>query len=84
MVMAIYGSDINTFICSSKIVEIAEVDLCYNTSWVYYSIDGCISPGETPSTAASGSQSSPTGAVVGGVIGGVVALAAVIGAFLYA
>ncbi|OJD32496.1 uncharacterized protein BKCO1_37000195 [Diplodia corticola] len=82
--VAIYGDDINTFICSSKVFEIAEVGKCYNASWVYYSIDGCISPGETPSAVPSGGQSSPTGAIVGGVVGGVVAVAAVIGAFLYA
>ncbi|KAF4541606.1 uncharacterized protein LTHEOB_8601 [Lasiodiplodia theobromae] len=81
--VAIYGNDINTFICSSKVVEIAEVGRCYNASWVYYSIDGCITPGETPSAATSNNQGSSTGAIVGGVIGGVVALASVIGAFLY-
>lgn len=81
--VTIYGSDFNRYICSSKVVEIAQVSRCYNTSWVYYSIDGCIEPDETPSIVTGKGQNSSTGAIVGGVVGGVVALASVIGAILY-
>lgn len=81
--VASYGSDFNSYICSSKVVEIAQVSRCYNTSWVYYSIDGCIEPDETPTIVTGNGQNSSTGAIVGGVVGGVVALASVIGAILY-
>ncbi|ORY19165.1 hypothetical protein BCR34DRAFT_582354 [Clohesyomyces aquaticus] len=83
--VTIYGPDDDTGLaCSSPTKIIAELASCYNTSWVYYSIDGCDPPGKTPSptpTSSSASKQNGTtniGAIVGGIVGGVVGVALVI------
>jgi hypothetical protein len=80
----IYGPDAQEFVpCSSTVLEFAHIGVCYNASWVYYSIDTCIpptptvsplSPTSTPNEAKTSSKSH-TGAIVGGVVGGVGGLA---------
>jgi len=47
--------------CSSTVLEIANIPTCYNTSWIYYSIDVCTPPDQLSSSSSSGSKaSSPT------------------------
>lgn len=76
--------------CAAEAAELAKIAHCYNTSWVYYSIDECIPPDQLPSSWASptpstpsGSNKSRTGAIAGGVVGGVAGVAAIIGALLF-
>ncbi|KAF2467947.1 uncharacterized protein BDR25DRAFT_327148 [Lindgomyces ingoldianus] len=83
--VTIYGHDDETNQpCSSPTKIVAELASCYNSSWVYYSIDGCDPPGQTPSAAPTLSttpqhkNSSNIGAIVGGIVGGVVGIALVI------
>ena len=75
-IATIYGSDSEQYVpCSSTVLEFAQIATCYNTSWVYYSIDTCA----PPSSASPSPTSSPTkeddrpntGAIAGGVVGGV-------------
>lgn len=87
-IVTIYGSDSDRRSCSSKTLEIAEPSRCYNTSWVYYSIDNCTPPDQIPSstispTASASGKHTPKGAIIGGVVGGIVVLGALIGAFTY-
>ncbi|KAF4538207.1 uncharacterized protein LTHEOB_10977 [Lasiodiplodia theobromae] len=95
--VTIYGSNSNSLSCSSEAIQVAELATCYNTSWVYYSIDQCISPKDIASTTSSSStstasssssasgnsSSSSTGAIAGGVVGGVAGLALIAGALFY-
>lgn len=90
-VVTIYGSNSNDLVCSSTVLEIAEVTTCYNSSWVYLSVDGCTkestsstSTSATASnTASSDSSSSHAGAIAGGVVGGVAAIAALLGMWYF-
>lgn len=94
--VTIYGSNSNGLSCSSEAIQVAELATCYNTSWVYYSIDQCTSPKDITSTTSSSStstasssssassdSSSSAGAIAGGVVGGVAGLAFIAGALFY-
>lgn len=78
--VTIYADNTSEDICSGHQEEIQMVD-CYNSTYIYYSIDFC-DPGAAKGPPLSPSQVStsktPTGAIVGGVVGGVVALGIII------
>ena len=73
--------------CSAVVLQFANIATCYNSSWVYYSIDACIPPSSSSSASSSPTSSSTpqshhsnhTGAIVGGVIGGVAGVAILVG-----
>ncbi|KNG47514.1 hypothetical protein TW65_05551 [Stemphylium lycopersici] len=72
----IYGSDSEPYVpCSSTVLEFAQIATCYNTSWVYYSIDTCTPPSSaspSPTLSPPKKDNGPnTGAIAGGVVGGV-------------
>lgn len=85
----IYGANSEEFVpCSSTVLQFAQIAECYNSSFVYYSIDVCIPPDRisssslsvTPSSSPSSGEASKlrkhnTGAIAGGVVGGVCGLA---------
>ncbi|KAF4543646.1 uncharacterized protein LTHEOB_345 [Lasiodiplodia theobromae] len=77
----LYTSDGEDMCSENAITFLADVQTCYNSSWVYYSIDSC-TPGGTsytrPSSSDSGDNSTLIGAIVGGVIGGVTLLALIL------
>lgn len=62
--VTLYGSDSEQFdTCSSTLTVLAEIARCYNSSWVYYSIDECLPPHSTTypsSTPTFPSTSTPT------------------------
>ncbi|KAF1946587.1 hypothetical protein EJ02DRAFT_335488 [Clathrospora elynae] len=79
----IYGTDDTPYTpCSSTTLQFANIGQCYNTSFVYYSIDACTPPSQlsspSPSVQAT-SKRTNTGAIAGGVVGGVCGLAFVAG-----
>ncbi|QDS68575.1 hypothetical protein FKW77_000511 [Venturia effusa] len=86
--VTIYEKDTTSDPCSGAAI-IAELAKCYNTTYVYYSIDMCTAPSSTSSasprsSATTSSRNPNTGAIAGGIVGGVVGVAAVIfGLFLY-
>ena len=81
--------------CSSEAKIVAQLAQCYNSSWVYYSIDGCDIPSTLPASSAlpeATSSATPaptanarpsTGVLVGGIIGGVSAFALVFISAMY-
>ncbi|KAI0861506.1 hypothetical protein F4860DRAFT_172942 [Xylaria cubensis] len=84
--VTIYGDDPKDPICSATNLELAETTVCYNSSWVYFSVDEC-TPTSSVSTSASTSPTASTtstatttstpnsdsnGVNVGAVIGGTV------------
>ncbi|KAL1799937.1 hypothetical protein ACET3X_000279 [Alternaria dauci] len=85
----IYGADSEEFVpCSSTVLQFARIAECYNSSFVYYSVDTCTPPDQISSSPPSSSPSSTTspnavnrpkknntGAIAGGVVGGVCGLA---------
>ena len=93
-IVTIYMNDTTVDICSGYQEEIQPID-CYNSTFVYYSIDFCdagaISPSPsttpTPSSTTSPSPSPPppassgpsTGAIVGAAVGGGIALGIIVG-----
>ncbi|KAF2646545.1 hypothetical protein P280DRAFT_387981 [Massarina eburnea CBS 473.64] len=42
--VTLYGENEGPLSCSSSLKIVAQMGTCYNTSWVYYSIDGCLQP----------------------------------------
>ncbi|GME46610.1 hypothetical protein BKCO1_4600016 [Neofusicoccum parvum] len=83
--VTLYGSDGNDMCAENAPTLLADVQTCYNSSWVYYSIDYC-TPGGEASTRASSSSSdngAMIGAIVGGVIGGVALFALILTVPLY-
>jgi hypothetical protein len=71
--------------CSAVVLQFANIATCYNSSWVYYSIDSCTSPSSSP-TSSSTSQShhsNHTGAIVGGVVAGVAGVAVLVGIAIF-
>ncbi|KAF1954192.1 hypothetical protein CC80DRAFT_129864 [Byssothecium circinans] len=42
--VTIYGANEGPDPCSSSLKIVAQIGTCYNASWVYYSIDGCVQP----------------------------------------
>jgi hypothetical protein len=93
-IVTIYMNDTTVDICSGYQEEIQPID-CYNSTFVYYSIDFCdagaIGPSpsttSTPSSTTSPSPSPPppassgpsTGAIVGAAVGGGIALGIIVG-----
>jgi hypothetical protein len=82
--VTIYGNNSDPSMpCSSEIKIVAQLAQCYNSSWVYYSIDGCDIPSTLPTSSAlseatASATSTPsaavrpsTGVIVGGIVGGV-------------
>jgi len=56
--VTLYGANDNTNLpCSSPLKIVGKKAMCYNSSWVYYSVDNCVKPGSSsiilPSTASS-------------------------------
>lgn len=43
--VTLYGSNSGPLSCSSAMKIVAHRATCYDSSWVYYSIDGCLHPG---------------------------------------
>ncbi|KAJ4376904.1 hypothetical protein N0V86_006342 [Didymella sp. IMI 355093] len=93
--VTIYAQDDSTTICGGLQEEI-QLGQCWNSSWVYYSIDMCDVAGlsiATITTASpTGSSTSPftntahgltTGTLVGAVLGGLAAGALLLGAALW-
>ncbi|KAF1969647.1 hypothetical protein BU23DRAFT_652348 [Bimuria novae-zelandiae CBS 107.79] len=65
--VTLYGPNDDTGLsCSSPVKIVGELATCYNSSWIYYSIDGCLPPSKssvalpsaTPSPSPSSSLSS--------------------------
>ncbi|OJD34044.1 uncharacterized protein BKCO1_2500079 [Diplodia corticola] len=88
--VTIYGPNSDSLSCSSTAKQIADIAHCYNTSWLYYSIDNCTPPDEIPSTTTTAAtpnptnQSSSASAIIGGSVGGAVALlASILGAIFF-
>lgn len=89
-----YQANTDADVCSGFPFAI-EVATCYNSSWIYYSIDNCNAAAVQSSSLTSASASASatnnssnnvsakstnhTGAIAGGVVGGVVGLALVLG-----
>lgn len=76
-------NDTTVDICSGYQEEIQPID-CYNSTFVYYSIDFCDvgGVGESPSSVPTSSPASSglsTGAIAGAAIGGVVGLGIILG-----
>ncbi|KAI1751221.1 hypothetical protein F4782DRAFT_531741 [Xylaria castorea] len=83
--VTIYGDDPKDPICSATNLELAETTVCYNSSWVYFSVDECTpssgstsastsSAASTTSTATTTSTPNPAsnGINIGAVVGGTV------------
>jgi hypothetical protein len=89
--VTIYAQD-STTMCGGPQEEI-QLAQCWNSSWVYYSIDMCdaaLSTAATPEPTASSTATSTntahgltTGTLVGAVLGGLVAGALLLGAALW-
>lgn len=87
-----YGADSGPLQCSSDLKIVADFATCYNSSWIYFSIDGCFSPSSSSivlptasesSKASSAQKTSHTGIIVGGIVGGVSLFAVVFGVVLF-
>ncbi|KAB2103987.1 hypothetical protein AG0111_0g7750 [Alternaria gaisen] len=90
--VTIYMNDTTVDICSGYQEEIQPID-CYNSTFVYYSIDFCdagaigASPSATTTPSSTPSPSPPpptssgpsTGAIVGAAVGGGIALGIIVG-----
>jgi hypothetical protein len=84
--VTIYVNDTSTSICGGYQEEIQPID-CYNSTFVYYSIDFCDagaigeSPSATPTPTPTPSSSSglSTGAIAGIAVGGGLALGLIVG-----
>jgi hypothetical protein len=83
--VTIYVNDSNTTICGGYQEEI-QIGECWNSTFVYYSIDMCdLGALTSPSVTASASASSgpTTGTLVGGIVGGLAGLAVILGIALW-
>ncbi|EFQ99223.1 hypothetical protein MGYG_02237 [Nannizzia gypsea CBS 118893] len=85
--VTLYGrDDIAGQPCSSSVVQVAEIAACYNSSWIFYSIDECTAPapGQTKAPVPDMARDY-TGAIVGSTIGGlfVIAIFIIIGWFCF-
>ncbi|KAK7527977.1 uncharacterized protein IWZ02DRAFT_141876 [Phyllosticta citriasiana] len=80
--VTIYDNNTSQGPCSPVVLQVADIAHCYNTTWAYYSIDGCTAPSSSsfsfssPTPSASGrarrrKKKHHTGAIVGGVVGGI-------------
>ena len=55
----IYGADSEEFVpCSSTVLQFAKIAECYNSSFVYYSVDACTPPDQISSSSLSATPSS--------------------------
>lgn len=84
--VTLYGPD--SVVCSGFVFA-ASLNVCYNTSWTYYSVDGCSVPSISSSTptststsssvtvTASTSSSGKTPSLSGGALAGVIVVAIV-------
>ncbi|KAE9981386.1 hypothetical protein EG327_006239 [Venturia inaequalis] len=60
--VTIYEKDTTSDVCSGFPI-LAELATCYNTTYVYYSIDFCTTPGSSSSVSSSSSATTSSGAV---------------------
>lgn len=62
--VTLYGPDTTADPCSADILIVGKIGTCYNSTWAYYSIDGCdipsVTPSPTPVALTSSSSSSST------------------------
>ncbi|KAI0485639.1 hypothetical protein F4859DRAFT_471938 [Xylaria cf. heliscus] len=58
--VTIYGNDPKDPICSATNLTLAESSVCYNSSWVYFSVDNCTPLDTTSSVSTSASRTSTT------------------------
>lgn len=83
--VTLYGTNVGSDPCSSETKIIGSIAVCYNTSWLYWSVDNCVKPSliptttavtpiETSSTAAATQTSGGGGGGtnVGAIVGGVI------------
>lgn len=85
--VTIYAKDATEDPCSGYQEEIQPID-CYNSTFVYYSIDFCDAGVSTqsPSPGSNGNSSSSglsTGAIVGATLGGVAGVAIIVGLIVF-
>lgn len=66
----LYQADTNDMTCSGAQI-IGDIGVCYNTSWAYYSLDGCTA-GSSASTSSSSSGPSSSSASLAGIIAGAI------------
>lgn len=62
--VTLYGENEGPLMCSSVTKIVGHLATCYDSSWVYYSIDGCLPPASSsnvPSTKPTATGSSATG-----------------------
>jgi hypothetical protein len=91
VIVTIYHNDSSGDICPDNPADqvVVSIAQCYNSSWIWYSIDECIIPGSSPSDipstdSSSGASVSKVGPIVGGVVGGVVVVViAVVALFMF-
>ncbi|KAJ8113438.1 hypothetical protein OPT61_g4429 [Boeremia exigua] len=85
--VTLYGENVGPLSCSSPTKIVGHLATCYDSSWVYYSIDGCLPPVASPAKASmkptatgpsatkdASSTSEPkthTGVIVGSTVAGV-------------
>ncbi|OAG24757.1 hypothetical protein CC77DRAFT_1017102 [Alternaria alternata] len=68
----IYGADSEEFVpCSSTVLQFDQIAECYNSSFVYYSVDACTPPDQISSssliaTSSSSPSSTPSSSAVSG------------------
>lgn len=79
----LYQADINDMTCSGVQI-IGDIGVCYNTSWAYYSLDGCTA-GSSASTSpsSSGSSASLGGTIAGAIVGSVCGLGIIAATCVY-
>ncbi|GAW15720.1 hypothetical protein ANO14919_051390 [Xylariales sp. No.14919] len=56
--VTIYGNDAEDPICSATNNTVAETTVCYNSTWSYFSVDGCSPLASTSSASTSTSTTS--------------------------
>lgn len=57
--VTLYGENAGPLMCSSRTKIVGHLATCYDSSWVYYSIDGCLPP--TSSVKVSSMKPTATG-----------------------
>lgn len=82
--VTVYGNDTTDLTCSATILQFAEPTTCYNSSWIYLSIDNCANgTASASSPTVSSSTEVSVGGIVGGVVGGIAFIAAMAGGAWY-
>ncbi|USP75180.1 hypothetical protein yc1106_02454 [Curvularia clavata] len=88
VLVTIYAKDTTEDPCSGYQEEIQPID-CYNSTFVYYSIDFCDGGANTQPSSSSGSTGNSSssglsaGAIVGATLGGVAGLAIIVGLIVF-